>query len=290
MFNWKKWQKSLASLVMLVGIGVVTYGDFSVGQGVAPDTDFKDLHTGEEVVVKEEEEKPVNEVLAKHRQSEGYDLISVEHREQKEFERLEEIRIEEERIAKEKAEEEARIKAEEEARLAEEARIKAEEEARIKAEAEKKKQQEQQVASSSSQSKQEQPKQEKPKQAPQERRTDGFNFHNYHFSVKSWSGSGGQAVPMETNNVFQWASKPTHYLVERISPAGRVIQQLGMGDTVVLNGKSYVVTNIKRKVPNDNNAMSVLNSVSADITIQTCETTKGANGASDLTLWYLHAQ
>ena len=212
MFNWSKWKKSLASLVMLVGVGVVIYGDFSIGQGVTPDTDFKGLHTGEEVVVKE---------------------------------------------------------------------------------VEKKKQQEQQVATATSQSNQGQTNTEKPKQeqqAPQERRTDGFNFHNYHFPVKSWSGSGGQKVPMETNNVYQWASKPTHYLVEINSSAGRVIQQLGMGDTVELNGKSYVVTHIKRKVPNDNKAMEVLNSESADITIQTSETTRGANGEWDVTLWYLHAQ
>ena len=71
MFNWKNWEKSLASLVILVGVVVLTYGDFSTGQGVAPDINFKDLHTGEEVEVKEEE-----------------------------------------RIAKEKAEEEVRIKAE----------------------------------------------------------------------------------------------------------------------------------------------------------------------------------
>ena len=114
MFNWIKRQKLLASLIMFASLAML------VGNRYVPDTDFKDLHTGEEVVVKEEE-KPVNEVLAKHRQSEGYDLVSAEYRGQKEFERLEEIRIEEERIAKEKAEEEAR--------LAEEARIKAEDEA-----------------------------------------------------------------------------------------------------------------------------------------------------------------
>ena len=55
MFNWKNWEKSLASLVILVGVVVLTYGDFSTGQGVAPDINFKDLHTGEEVEVKEEE-------------------------------------------------------------------------------------------------------------------------------------------------------------------------------------------------------------------------------------------
>ena len=63
-----------------------------------------------------------------------------------------------------------------------------------------------------------------------------------------------------------------------------------MGDTVVVNGVSYVVTNIKRTVPNDNNAYGVITSMGADITIQTCETTKGANGKSDVTFWYLTRQ
>lgn len=98
---------------------------------------------------------------------------------------------------------------------------------------------------------------------------------------------GSGQVPKETPHVYSWNYLPSHYLVEQVSPAGRVIQQLGMGDTVVVNGVSYVVTHIKRTVPNDNNAWSVLNSVSADITIQTCEYTKGANGLSDLSIWYL---
>lgn len=119
---------------------------------------------------------------------------------------------------------------------------------------------------------------------------DGFNFHSYHFPVSTFSGRGGDQVPMHTDYVYQWTSKPSHYVVEMISPPGYVIQQLGMGDVVVLNGTSYVVTHIKRTVPNDSNSMAVLNSVAADITIQTCESTKGANGANDMTLWYLTAK
>lgn len=128
MFNWRNWQKSLASLVMLFGVGVLTFGDFSVSEGVAPDV------THEEAVsaIEASEVEPLNEAMLKHRQSEGYDLISADYRQQKQFELDEEHRLEQERIA-------------EEERLAEEARIKAEEEARIKAEVEKKKQKEQQA-------------------------------------------------------------------------------------------------------------------------------------------------
>ena len=55
-------------------------------------------------------------------------------------------------------------------------------------------------------------------------------------------------------------------------------------------GKSYVITNIKRTVPNDDYAYDVIAGMGADITIQTCEKTKGANGKTDLTVWYLHAK
>ena len=278
MFNWKKWQKLLVSLIMLASLAML------VGNRYVSGTDFKDLHTGEEVVDKEEE-KPVNEVLVKHRQSEGYDLISAEYREQKEFERLEEIRIEEERIAKEKAEEEAR--------LAEEARIKAEEEARIAQEqeevrlAEEARLAEQQASATTSQQTQQAPQQQQ-QATQQQQRTDGFNFHGYNFSIRTFEGSGH--VPKETPHVYSWDCLPSHYLVEQVSPAGRVIQQLGMGDTVVVNGVSYVVTHIKRKVPNDENGYDVVTSMGADITIQTCEKTKGANGKYDLTIWYLTRQ
>lgn len=93
MFNWKNWQKSLASLIILVGVGVVTYGDFSTGQGVAPDINFKDLHTGEEVEVKEEER------IEKEKAEEEARLA-------------EEARIKDEEEARIKAEEEERIKVE----------------------------------------------------------------------------------------------------------------------------------------------------------------------------------
>ena len=137
--------------------------------------------------------------------------------------------------------------------------------------------------------KQSAPQQSAPQQsAPQPQRTDGFNFHGYNFSIRTFVGSGH--VPQETPHVYSWDSLPSHYLVEQVSPAGRVIQQLGMGDTVVVNGVSYVVTHIKRKVPNDENGYSVVTSMGADITIQTCEYTKGANGKSDLSIWYLTRQ
>lgn len=118
--------------------------------------------------------------------------------------------------------------------------------------------------------------------------TNGFNFKGHHFSLANFSGSG--YVPKETNNVYRWTDRPSHYLIERISPAGRVIRQVGIGDKVIINGESYTVHTIKSGVPNDNNAYNVLTSVSASISFQTCDTTKGPNGNSDLTIWWANKE
>lgn len=319
MFNWKNWQKSLASMVLLIGVSVLTFGDFSVSKGTAPEIDTQDLY--EDYIDSIQEAESEEKSLLSYTDSE-FPVVTSEYREQVEFELSEQERLEKERIAEEKRLEEERLAEEkrlEEERIAEEVRV-----AEEKRKAEEKKEQErleqerlaqqkvesatnngvtevktdegeikqetktEGVASTSGEGQSQQQATPQPKAEPKPQRTDGFNFKGHHFPLSTFSGNG--QVPLETPYVFQWSSKPTHYLVERVSPAGRVIQQLGMGDTVVLNGKSYVVTHIKRTVPNDTNALAVLNSVSADMTIQTCETTRGADGYADLTLWYLHAK
>lgn len=115
-------------------------------------------------------------------------------------------------------------------------------------------------------------------------RTDGFNFNGHHFSLASFTGGG--SVPRETNNVFQWTDKPNHYLIERVSPAGRVIRSVGVGTKVVINGTSYTVTNVEANIPNDDAAVDYLYKHNAAITFQTCETTKGPNGRSNVRFWY----
>lgn len=127
-------------------------------------------------------------------------------------------------------------------------------------------------------------KESKPEPVEKPQPTDGFNFHGNHFPLKSFSGSG--KVPAETPYVFQWTTLNTHYLIERISPAGRVIQNVGIGDTIVVNNQTYTVTHIERNVPNDDNAYSVLTGRDAAITFQTCELGRGSNGRSLLTIWY----
>lgn len=118
----------------------------------------------------------------------------------------------------------------------------------------------------------------------QSTRTDGFNFNGHHFALGSFTGGGN--VPQETNYIYQWTDKPDHFLIERVSPAGRVITGVGIGTEVVINGTTYTVTNMERNIPNDDAAVDYLYKHSASITFQTCETTKGANGRWHLRFWY----
>lgn len=125
------------------------------------------------------------------------------------------------------------------------------------------------------------PQQAQPAPAP---RTDGFNFNGHHFSLASFTGGG--KVPQETNHVYQWTDKPDHFLIERISPAGRVITSVGIGTKIIINGTTYTVTNMERNIPNDAAAVDYLYKHNAAITFQTCETTRGANGRSHVRFWY----
>lgn len=114
--------------------------------------------------------------------------------------------------------------------------------------------------------------------------TSGFNFNGYHFPLGSFSGGG--SVPQETNRVYQWTDKPDHFLIERISPAGRAITSVGIGTKIVINGTTYTVTNMERNIPNNADAVDYLYKHNATITFQTCETTRGANGKSHVRFWY----
>ncbi|MHC5268254.1 hypothetical protein ACYSNO_03550 [Enterococcus sp. LJL98] len=121
-----------------------------------------------------------------------------------------------------------------------------------------------------------------PAPAP-EPRTDGFNFKGYHFDLSSFSGVG--AVPQWTPYIYQWSDDPSHYLVEKASSAGSAIWNIGVGDTVVINGQTYTVFHVMRHVANDDNAYGVLKSQGATVTWQTCET---ADPNSALAIWYAY--
>ncbi|MDN6731707.1 MAG: hypothetical protein L0L39_05950, partial [Atopostipes suicloacalis] len=122
------------------------------------------------------------------------------------------------------------------------------------------------------------------KEEPAPARTDGFNFNGNHFSLAKFSGGG--KVPAETNHVFQWTDKPDHYLIERVSPAGRAVTSVGVGTEIIINGTSYTVSNVERNIPNNDAGIDYLYKHNAAITFQTCERTKGSNGRSNLRFWY----
>ncbi|MGM0197580.1 hypothetical protein [Enterococcus sp. DIV1314a] len=121
-----------------------------------------------------------------------------------------------------------------------------------------------------------------PDAAPvQEARTDGFNFKGNHFGIQSFSGLG--AVPQWTPYIYQWSEDPSHYLVEKASSAGSAIWQLGVGDTIQLDGQTYTIFHVMRHVPNDDSAYPTLKSQGATVTWQTCES---ASANSDLAIWF----
>lgn len=121
-----------------------------------------------------------------------------------------------------------------------------------------------------------------PDAAPvQEARTDGFNFKGNHFDIQSFSGLG--AVPQWTPYIYQWSEDPSHYLVEKASSAGSAIWQLGVGDTIQLDGQTYTIFHVMRHVPNDDSAYPTLKSQGATVMWQTCES---ASANSDLAIWF----
>lgn len=115
----------------------------------------------------------------------------------------------------------------------------------------------------------------------QEARTDGFNFKGNHFDVQSFSGLG--AVPQWTPYIYQWVEDPSHYLIEKASSGGSAIWQLGVGDTIQLDGQTYTIFHVMRHVPNDDSAYPTLKSQGATVTWQTCES---ASANSDLAIWF----
>ena len=254
-----------------------------------------------------------DKVVYEYSQVENEQLQTVNERvkEEKELTRMAEIEKEKERLAKVEAERLAKKKAEEEeaarlavekeaARIAEETRLAEEVEVARLAEEERLAAIEEEIAYQAAQETQvaqviqeevaysdtpEAEVYEAPAQVATPARTDGFNFNGYHYDIASFSGSG--LVPQWTPYIYQWTSKPNHYLVEMMSDAGSAIRSLGMGGVVVLNGQSYVVTNMMSGLENDLYASDLVFESSSSMTIQTCDPAIGRNGQNLLTLWFL---
>lgn len=222
--------------------------------------------------------RPFQEELSNIAKAESKRIVQERIAEEKRLAEEQRIKEENERLAAEVAVKEA------EAALAAEQAVKEEQQA---AEAKQKAVNSEPVAANTQQeskSASPAPQSAPPAPEPAQTRTDGFNFRGHHFPLSSFSGSG--QVPKETPYVFVWNELPSHYLIEQVSPAGRVIQQVQMGDKIVVNGNTYTVHHIKRGVVNDDTAWDVLTGTPASITFQTCEYGKGWNGLSLLTIWY----
>ncbi len=72
-------------------------------------------------------------------------------------------------------------------------------------------------------------------------------------------------------------------MIEKASSAGSAIWQLGVGDTIQLDGQTYTIFYVMRHVPNDDSAYPTLKSQGATVTWQTCER---ASANSDLAIWF----
>ncbi|WP_373816980.1 hypothetical protein [Jeotgalibaca porci] len=229
--------------------------------------------------------------------------LSSEAQETEKQRRLSNTKIELEKIAKAKAEEEKKVaeakKAEEakKAKQAEEERIAkeiAEEEARVAQEAEEAAvaavvaQEEASVAqevAAASEPANTQPvvTEDVQQAAPVQARTDGFNFNGRHFDIAWFSGSG--QVPADSY-IYRWSTDPSHYLVEMMGAAGGVIRELHVGSQIVIDGQRYTIFHMQSGVANDENAYYNMKDVGATLTFQTCDYQIGANGRYNLTIWY----
>ncbi len=70
-------------------------------------------------------------------------------------------------------------------------------------------------------------------EVPVQTRTDGFNFNGRHFDIAWFSGSG--QVPADSY-IYRWSTDPSHYLVEMMGAAGGVIRELHVGSQIVIDG------------------------------------------------------
>lgn len=143
-------RKTLASLLLLTVVAGVTFGDFATSEGVAPEvssSDIKEVYTSSETIHND------NKIsIPDYKQSDSYDLMSAEYREQQEFERLEEIRKEELRIEEERLEQERLEQEKLEQERLEQERLEQERIAQEQAEQERVAQEQQQQSAQSEQS------------------------------------------------------------------------------------------------------------------------------------------
>lgn len=109
--------------------------------------------------------------------------------------------------------------------------------------------------------------------------TSGFNMLGQHFPIGSFAGTGH--VPAD-NMVYRWASDSRWFLIEQAGQAGQIVQGVGMGAPITVDGHTYHVTDIQHGIPNNGDAgRYYLDHINQHaIGFQTCDS------VGVLTLWF----
>lgn len=115
-------------------------------------------------------------------------------------------------------------------------------------------------------------------------RTDGFNFLGQHFDISTFSDTTGGNTPRWTQYIFQWTALPNYYLAEAASSAGSAVRQLSVGSEVVVNGRTYHVTDVRHGMKRLD-SMDTVESLSSQhsLGLQTCD---DATGTYISTYWF----
>lgn len=78
--------------------------------------------------------------------------------------------------------------------------------------------------------------------------TSGFNMLGQHFPIGSFAGTG--QVPAD-GMVYRWASDARWFLIEQAGQAGQIVQNVGMGAPITVDGRTYHVTDIQHGLTNN---------------------------------------
>lgn len=81
--------------------------------------------------------------------------------------------------------------------------------------------------------------------------TSGFNMLGQHFPIGSFAGTGH--VPAD-GMVYRWTSDSRWFLIEQAGQAGQIVQGVGMGAPITVDGHTYHVTDIQHGIPNNGDA------------------------------------
>lgn len=78
--------------------------------------------------------------------------------------------------------------------------------------------------------------------------TSGFNMLGQHFPIGLFAGTGH--VPAD-GMVYRWASDSRWFLIEQAGQAGQIVQGVGMGAPITVDGHTYHVTDIQHGLANN---------------------------------------